>query len=160
MKLSHLVAWFDARMAKLLAPLPDLVLLVLRLTWGWQFFQTGLGKLRNIERVVTFFTSLGIPVPALTAYFVGTLELAGGLLLLVGLFARPIALLLAANMVVAYLAADRGALFGVFSNLDAFQKADPFMFLLVSVIVLAFGAGAVSLDRLMQRPSKSDPGQP
>jgi uncharacterized membrane protein YphA (DoxX/SURF4 family) len=41
-------------------------------------------------------------------------------LLLVGLFARPIALRLAGNMFVAYLAADRSALFGVFSNLDAF----------------------------------------
>ena len=57
-------------------------------------------------------------------------------------------------MVVAYLAADRAALFGVLSNLEAFQKADPFMFLLVSVLVLAFGAGAVSLDRLMQRPAR------
>ena len=151
MKLAHLVAGLDARMAKLLGPLADVVLLVLRLTWGWQFFQTGLGKLRHIERVIAFFTSLGIPAPALNAYFVGTLEMAGGLLLLVGLFARPIALLLAGNMLVAYLAADRGALFGVLSNLEAFQKADPFMFLLVSVIVLAFGAGALSLDRLMQK---------
>jgi putative oxidoreductase len=143
----------DARMAKVLGPFADVVLLVLRLTWGWQFFQTGLGKLRNIERVITFFTSLGIPAPALTAYFVGTLELVGGLLLLVGLFARPIALLLAGNMLVAYLTADREALVGVFSNLEAFQKADPFMFLLASVIVLAFGAGAVSLDRLIQKVS-------
>ena len=54
MKLSHFVMGLDARMAKLLAPFADVVLLVLRLTWGWQFFQTGLGKLRNIERVVTF----------------------------------------------------------------------------------------------------------
>ncbi len=160
MKLARLVLGLDARMAKLLAPLSDVVLLVLRATWGWQFFQTGLGKLRNIERVITFFTSLGIPAPALSAYFVGTLEMAGGLLLLVGLFARPVALLLAGNMVVAYLTADRGALFGVLSNLEAFQKADPFMFLLVSVIVLAFGAGAVSLDRLMQKAGAADPGPP
>ena len=153
MRLARLPSGLDAWIAKILAPLGDILLLVLRLTWGWQFFRTGLGKLQNIERVITFFTSLGIPAPALTAYFVGTLELAGGLLLLVGLFARPIALLLAGNMVVAYLAADRGALFGVFTNLEAFQKADPFMFLLVSVIVLAFGAGAVSLDRLMQKAS-------
>ena len=151
MKLSHLVLGLDARMAKLLAPLADAVLLVLRLTWGWQFFQTGLGKLQNIGRVITFFTSLGVPAPVQSAYFVGTLELAGGLLLLLGLFARPVALLLTGNMLVAYLAADRGALFGVFSNLEAFQKADPFMFLLVSVIVLTFGAGAVSLDRLLQK---------
>ena len=154
MKVARLVSGLDARMAKVLAPLADLLLLVLRLTWGWQFFLTGLGKLRNIERVITFFTSLGIPAPAVSAYFVGTLELAGGLLLLFGLFARPVALLLTGNMLVAYFAGDREALFGVFSNLEAFQKADPFMFLLVSVIVLAFGAGAVSLDRLFQKAPK------
>ena len=153
MKLARLISELDVRMAKVLAPLADVVLLVLRLTWGWQFFRTGLGKLRNIERVVAYFTSLGIPAPALNARVVGTLELAGGLLLLVGLFSRPVALLLTGNMLVAYLAGDREALFGVFSNLDAFQKADPFMFLLVSVIVLAFGAGAVSLDRLVQKAS-------
>jgi len=154
LKVARLVSGLDARMAKVLAPLADLLLLVLRLTWGWQFFLTGLGKLRNIERVITFFTSLGIPAPAVSAYFVGTLELAGGLLLLFGLFARPVALLLTGNMLVAYFAGDREALFGVFSNLEAFQKADPFMFLLVSVIVLAFGAGAVSLDRLFQKAPK------
>ena len=153
MKLARLISELDVRMAKVLAPLADVVLLVLRLTWGWQFFRTGLGKLQNIERVVAYFTSLGIPAPALNARVVGTLELVGGLLLLVGLFARPVALLLTGNMLVAYLAGDREALFGVFSNLDAFQKADPFMFLLVSVIVLAFGAGAVSLDRLVQKAS-------
>jgi len=154
LKVARLVSGLDARMAKVLAPLADVLLLVLRLTWGWQFFLTGLGKLRNIERVITFFTSLGIPAPAVSAYFVGTLELAGGLLLLFGLFARPVALLLTGNMLVAYFAGDREALFGVFSNLEAFQKADPFMFLLVSVIVLAFGAGAVSLDRLFQKAPK------
>ena len=70
MKLARLFSGLDARMAKVLAPLGDVLLLVLRLTWGWQFFQTGLGKLRNIGRVITFFTSLGIPAPAASAYFV------------------------------------------------------------------------------------------
>ncbi|MFI5119525.1 MAG: DoxX family protein [Thermoanaerobaculia bacterium] len=160
MKLSEFVLGLDARMARVLAPLADAVLLVLRLTWGWQFFQTGLGKLQNIDRVISFFRSLGIPAPGLNAYFVGTLELAGGLLLLVGLFARPVALLLTGNMLVAYFAGDRVALLGVFSNLEAFQRADPFMFLLVSVIVLTFGAGTVSLDRVLRNVQAADPAPP
>lgn len=160
MKLAHFVLGLDARMTKLFAPLGDVVLLVLRLVWGWQFFTTGLGKLQNHQRVMDFFTSLGIPAPGANAWFVGGLETVGGALLFLGLFSRPIALLLTGNMLVAYLTADRPALFGVFSNLEAFQKADPFMFLFVSVIVLAFGAGAVSLDRLMQKASAADPGLP
>ena len=130
-----------------------MVLLVLRLVWGWQFLITGLGKLQNHERVTQFFTSLGIPLPGLNAWFVGGLEMVGGALLLVGLFSRPIALLLTGNMLVAYATADRPALFGVFHDLDAFLKADPFWFLFVAVVVLTLGPGAISLDRLLKRRS-------
>jgi len=82
----------------------------------------------------------------------GRLELVGGSLLLLGLFSRPIALLLTGNMLVADLTADRPALFGVLQDLEAFLRADPFWFLFVSVLVLAFGPGAASLDRLAQAP--------
>lgn len=140
-----------ARAEKLFAPLGSLVLLGLRLVWGWQFLTTGFGKLQNHARVTDFFTSLGIPMPGLNAWFVGGLEMAGGALLLLGLFSRPIALLLAGNMFVAYLTADRPALFGVFRDLDAFLKADPFWFLFVSIVVLTLGSGAISLDRLLTR---------
>jgi putative oxidoreductase len=136
---------------KTFAPAGDVVLLVLRLVWGWQFLTTGLGKLQNHARVTEFFTSLGIPAPGLNAWFVGGLEMAGGALLLVGLLSRPIALLLTGNMFVAYLTADRPALFGVFHDLDAFLRADPFWFLFVSVVVLTLGPGALSLDRLLTR---------
>ena len=161
MTLARLVQELDARMAKLLAPLADVLLLVLRVVWGWQFLTAGLGKLQNHARVTDFFTSLGIPAPGPNAWFVGGLELVGGALLLLGLFSRPIALLLTANMLVAYMMADRPALFGVFHDLDAFLKADPFWFLFVSIIVLAFGAGAVSLDRFVKRASRPvDPREP
>ena len=40
-------------------------LLAVRLYWGWQFMQTGWGKLSDINKVVGFFTNLGIPAPAL-----------------------------------------------------------------------------------------------
>jgi putative oxidoreductase len=140
-----------AHAEKLFAPLGSLVLLGLRLVWGWQFLTTGFGKLQNHARVTDFFTTLGIPMPGLNAWFVGGLEMVGGALLLLGLFSRPIALVLAGNMFVAYLTADRPALFGVFRDLDAFLKADPFWFLFVSIVVLTLGPGAISLDRLLTR---------
>jgi putative oxidoreductase len=144
---------------KVFAPFGNAVLLVLRLVWGWQFLTTGLGKLQNHGRVTEFFTSLGIPAPGLNAWFIGGLELVGGALLLLGLFSRPIALLLTCNMTVAYLTADRPALFGVFRDLDAFLRADPFWFLFVSVVVLTLGPGALSLDRLLAKASRT-PGNP
>lgn len=139
---------------KVFAPFGNLVLLVLRLVWGWQFLTTGLGKLQGHERVTAFFTSLGIPMPGLNAWFVGGLEMVGGALLLLGLFSRPIAFLLTGNMFVAYVTADRAALLGVFHDLDAFLKADPFWFLFVSAVVLTLGPGAISLDRLLTRTLK------
>ena len=135
---------------KVFAPFGSLVLLVLRLVWGWQFLTTGFGKLQNHARVTEFFTTLGIPMPGLNAWFVGGLEMVGGALLLLGLFSRPIAFLLTGNMFVAYLTADRPALFGLFHDLDSFLKADPFWFLFVSIVVLTLGPGAIALDRLLR----------
>ncbi len=63
----------------------SLLLLAVRLYWGWQFWQTGHGKLSDIGKVVDFFTSLGIPAPALNAHFIAWLEAAGGILLILGL---------------------------------------------------------------------------
>lgn len=45
-------------------------LLLVRLYWGWQFAQTGWGKLHNLPQITTFFTSLNLPFPAFTAHFV------------------------------------------------------------------------------------------
>ena len=132
--------------------LQPFVLLWFRFTWGWQFFQTGKGKLENHPRVVEFFSSLGIPLPDANAWFIGGLECIGGACLLLGLLSRPVAFLLCCNMIVAYLSVpeDRIKLLGIFSNPDAFTSADPFFFLLTALLVLAFGPGLISLDRVIK----------
>ena len=124
-------------------------LLAVRLYWGWQFMQTGLGKLSDINKVTGFFTDLGIPAPALNAYFVSGLEFAGGILLIAGLGSRLIALPLVIDMIVAYISADREALFSVVSNPDKFTAAAPFTFLIASALVLIFGPGKVSADAFL-----------
>lgn len=140
---------------RLCAYLESPFLLLIRLYWGWQFMQTGWGKLHNLSHVKDFFGSLGIPAPAVMAPTVSTLEFVGGLLLIVGLGTRLVALLLAGNMLVAYLSADREALVSIFSDPGKFYNADPFTFLFAAVIVLVFGAGLFSLDALIARRHKS-----
>src|SRR5260370_40664855 len=103
-------------------------LLAVRLYWGWQFMQTGWGKLNDIGKVVNFFTSLGIPAPALNAYFVSTLEFGGGLLLILGLGSPLGALPLVIDMIRAYPTADRAAALSVFSKPDTFTAASPHPF--------------------------------
>lgn len=129
-------------------------LLLVRLYWGWLFAQTGWGKLHNLARVHDYFMSLGIPAPGFTATAIASLEFFGGILLIAGLATRLTGLLLACNMLVAYIAADREALASILSAPDKFYNADPFTFLFAAVIVLVFGAGFFSLDYAFSRPRK------
>jgi putative oxidoreductase len=145
MHLRPLLAKFDTAAAFLQAPL----LLAVRLYWGWQFAQTGWGKLMNLDRTAGFFASLDIPLPKLNAVLAGGTECLGGVLLLLGLFARPAAVPLIFTMLVAYGTANRDALNAIVSNPDEFVTAAPFLFLLASLIVLAFGPGKLSLDAML-----------
>ena len=138
----RLYSRYESAISRFQSPL----LLAVRLYWGWQFFQTGLGKLTNIPKVIDFFTSLGIPFPTLNAYFVGSLECVGGALLFLGLGSRIITLPLTFNMLVAYITADREALFSFFSDPGKFYAADPYTFLFAALLILIFGPGKISLD--------------
>ena len=121
-------------------------LLAIRLYWGWQLAQTGWGKLQHLPRVTHFFSSLGIPLPGVNAVVVSWLEFIGGILLAVGLLSRPIALIIAIDMLVAYLTAGREDLMAFFSNPGKFYGDDAFTFLFASLIILIFGPGKFSVD--------------
>jgi putative oxidoreductase len=127
------------------------LLLAVRLYWGWQFFQTGWGKLQDIAKVTDFFTGLGLPFPNVTAYIVGTSECIGGILLFLGLGSRLISLPLLADMVGAYVTADREALKAIFSEPGKFYAADPYTFLFASLLILVFGPGKISVDAFIER---------
>jgi putative oxidoreductase len=127
------------------------MLLAVRLYWGWQFAQTGWGKLHSIAKITGFFTTLNIPFPAFNAHFVAGLEFLGGILLILGLGTRFVGLLLAANMLVAYWTADHEALTSIFSDPGKFYVADPYTFLFAALMVLIFGAGFLSLDALLMK---------
>lgn len=146
-RLAHAHATFCSIAEKLSSPL----LLAIRLYWGWQFVQTGLGKLRHQPRIVDFFTSLNIPFPAFNAHFVSGLEFFGGILLILGLLSRPVSLLLTGSLFVAYWTADHEALVSIFSDPGKFYNADPFTFLFAALLILVFGPGLFSLDALIAR---------
>jgi putative oxidoreductase len=135
------------------------LLFVLRAWWGWQFFQTGKGKLENLDKTTQFFASLGLPAPGLNAAVAGATECLGGLLLLIGLGSRVVAIPLAFTMIVAYATAHRAAAAAILSNPDGFVEQAPFLFLLVSLLVLAFGPGAISVDGFLSGRGTGD-GKP
>lgn len=151
MQLRPLLAKFDSLAAGLQSPL----LLVLRLYWGFSFAQSGWGKFMNLDRTIGFFESLHIPMPKLNALMAASTEFGGGVLLALGLLARPISVPLSFTMIVAYATADREALLALFSDPDKFVSAAPFQFLLTALIVLAFGPGKFSVDHFLGRKAAS-----
>lgn len=101
--------------------------------------------------MTAFFQSLHIPFPAFNVYLAGSVECFGGLLLLLGLGSRLICLPLMFTMIIAYLTAESEAVKNIFQNPDKFVSADPFLFMLVCFVVLAFGPGKFSLDCLLAK---------
>ena len=139
------------RFCDLVSWLKSPFLLFVRLYWGWQFAQSGWGKLHHLDNVTDFFTTLHIPLPGLTAHFVASLEFVGGILLILGLGTRLIGLILTVNMFVAYLTASRDALLAFFSDPGKFYKDDAYTFLFAALLAFLFGAGAISIDALLAR---------
>ena len=148
--MAHLLVLYR-RIASAFSSLQSVMLLAVRLYWGFQFAQTGWGKLHNLVKITGFFASLNIPFPSVTAPFVSTLEFVGGVFLMLGLFSRPVALLLACNMFVAYWTADREAFSAIVSDPGKFYAADPYTFLFASLMVLIFGAGLFAVDTLVAK---------
>ena len=132
------------------------MLLAVRIYWGLQFVQTGWGKLHHPP--VAYFASLNIPFPSLNAHFIAGLEFFGGILMILGLFSRPIAFLLAADMLVAFWTGSHDVFVSFFSDFISgagkFYLADPYTFLFASLMILIFGAGLYSLDTLIAKQLK------
>jgi putative oxidoreductase len=124
-------------------------LLFVRVYWGVQLSQNGWAKLHNLRHVTEFFSSLGLLAPAATAAFVSGTEFVGGILLAVGLLSRFFGLVITIDMLMAYIMADREALFSIISNPDKFTGADPYNILFAALIILIFGPGKIALDALL-----------
>jgi putative oxidoreductase len=132
--------------------------LLSRLVVGLVFVHSGWGKLHDLDRVVRFFASLGIPYPELQAPFVASVELVCGALVLVGLATRFAAVPLIGTMLVALATALAPKLDGLQSLLGLAE----FLYLVLLVQLVVGGAGAVSLDRFAGRAldAAAGPGAP
>lgn len=133
--------------------------LLTRLVIGTTFVRTGLGKWHNFDNTVKFFTDIHIPAPAANAAFIASLEVVGGACLVLGLGTRVFAALLSATMIVAIATADRADFLAALSGGDkGLLDVTPVPFLLFLGWLVAFGAGAVSLDRLLLRKTNEQLG--
>lgn len=116
----------------------DLGLLLLRIGVGVIFIIAGWGKLTGIEGVQGFFGNIGIPLPAVMAWVVAIVEFVGGIMVLLGAYARIPYLLLAIIMAVALMTTKLGGEFSA-ARLDL-------MLLLASLALFLIGSGKYSVD--------------
>jgi putative oxidoreductase len=128
------------------AALQSPFLLLVRLYWGWQFAQSGWGRLHHLDTATQFFSSLNVPAPGPTCVIISLLEVVGGILLILGLGSRVFGLLLAGDMIGAYVLAARDALTSILTDPGKFYGADPYTFLFAALLILIFGPGRFSLD--------------
>ena len=128
---------------KFLRSFEPLALLVLRLVLALIFVYHGYPKLTHpTDQMREFFTSHGFP-----AYFVGLagiIECFGALLLAIGLFTRPAALVLAGEMAVAI--AKVHSVHGLIAVKD---YEFPMSLAAACVVLATVGAGLASADHLV-----------
>ena len=117
------------------------MLSVLRIMTGLLWMEHGTQK----------FFAFPSPGPALTSLLVvqGSLELVGGILLLIGLFTRPVAFILAGDMAVAYFMAHSPR--GFFPAVNGGQLAILFCFVFLYLFVTGGGAWSVDQRRASSR---------
>jgi len=130
----------------------------IRLAVGLIFLTQGILKYTDPHMGVVRFTRIGFPFPAFTAHFVGTFEVACGLLVVLGLFTRlacvPLLIVIltaiATTKVPELFRPDQGFWFMVSDARTDFAMTMSLLFL------LATGPGAWSLDARL-RASRDSP---
>ena len=121
-----------------------------RLTVGLVFFQSGWGKLHDLEKVSDFFAQLGLPAAAFQARLASTTEFVCGGLLLLGLATHFAALPLIITMCVAIRTAQWENVDGIGSLVGLLE----FSYIALLVWLATDGAGPLSLDRAIARVAR------
>jgi uncharacterized membrane protein YphA (DoxX/SURF4 family) len=125
--------------------------LPLRAVLGAVFVVSGGGKFRRgISGTGNWFRGLGLPLPQLSARLVATVELAGGVLLLVGLFVHWVAVPLFLNMLVATWV-EKVKLRAPFSGGEMQGYELTVLLAGGSLALVLLGAGPLSIDALIGR---------
>ncbi|SCF05341.1 putative oxidoreductase [Micromonospora viridifaciens] len=125
----------------------DLAVLVARVALGVVFIAHGWQKLTEwgLDGTAAAFDQMGVPLPTASAWFAALVELVGGAALVVGLVVPVAGLLLALDMLGAFLVVHLGN--GVFVSANGFELV--LALGAAALLLAAVGAGRFSLDRLI-----------
>ena len=113
--------------------------LVVRVAAGVTLIVVSLSKFTRHEALVDSFERYGLPWPDASVYLAGTVELIGGVLLVVGLITRVAAAVVAINMTVAVLTGGR-------VDIDLYHVGLGSLLLAAALFLLWAGGGPWSVD--------------
>ncbi|TKW79562.1 MAG: DoxX family protein [Bradyrhizobium icense] len=119
--------------------------LLMRIVVGYTFMWSGWGKLNNLPQITQNFIEWGVIFPKVMTPFVSGVEFFGGIMLILGLFTRIPAAMLAFTMLVAIKSAKWDQVDSL-ETLLGFEEATYFAGFMWLAIA---GPGAASLDRLL-----------
>jgi putative oxidoreductase len=118
----------------------DIGLLVLRLYTGLALaLAHGIGKVPPSDGFINRVGQMGMPAPELFAWLAGLAELAGGLLLALGLLTRPVSAVIVIHFVIVAFVAHAGDPFGA--------RELALFFLVAALLFMLAGPGRLSIDR-------------
>lgn len=129
--------WFDGIVVVRIA------LGLLLLFHGWQLFEN-----RDMDGFADLLFNMSIPFPEAMAYTGKLVELAGGFFLILGLFTRPITVLLLLNYLFITFVMGKGDIFAADQH--------PFLLALFSLLFFFTGAGRISVDYILFINRKED----
>lgn len=127
--------------------LKNILLFLIRLILVYGFYTPAINKWQNMEGIVEWFTELGIPLPGVNAYLSATTEIAGVLLLTLGLATRIISIPLIVVMLVAIVTVHLPNGFEAGNN--GFEI--PLYYILLLLTLINFGPGKFSLDYFIKK---------
>ena len=104
----------------------------------------GFSKFGNLNGFAGFLTNVGFPAPGLLAPFVATLELVGGILLLIGLGTRWVAILFVIHFLIIAFVVKLPRMGWDPSRIDV-------MMLAAAILMLLAGPGKAAVDEVLAK---------
>jgi putative oxidoreductase len=130
--------------------LSDLPLLLIRLVLAYGFYNPAMMKLKDINSIADWFSSINIPFPLINAYLAAGTEISGVILLTLGLFTRIISVPLIITMIVAIITVHWENGFEAGEN----GYEIPLYYLIMLFTLIVYGSGRISLDHILFKKNK------
>jgi putative oxidoreductase len=141
---------FNQNLGIKLSKLKDAPLLLMRLVLAYGFYGPAMMKLKNIDGIISWFTDMGMPMPALNAYMATATENIGVLFLILGFSTRIISVPLIVVMLVAIKTVHLAH--GFESGNNGFEI--PLYYIIMLFALFVYGPGKYSLDYLFNKKLK------